>query len=184
MTAADWTGTWEKALIRQPVMTVVSAVVIPHKERAIYTTVELPDNDGFKETFPNRLGGSNVRIRKQQQRLALAARPIRDPPISPMGITEDLHHVRGKSLKGFFDARVVKLPEAHAAWPAGGWQKFIGIPLKQWSVPANRYPKLGIQVAGDTPITAEEDAKINILNLGNFPVPRGEVLYWVAYRNR
>jgi len=101
-----------------------------------------------------------------------------------MGITEDLHHVRGESLKGFFDARVVKLPEAHAAWPAGDWEKFVGIPLKQWSVPANRCPKLGIQVAGDTPITEEEDAKINVLNFGNFPVPRCEVLNWVTYSNR
>jgi hypothetical protein len=165
-------------------MTVVSAVVVPHKERAIYTTIELPDNDFLKETFPNRLGGSHVRIRKQQQRFALAARPTRDSPISAIGITEDLHHVRRESLKGFFDARVVKLPEAHAAWPAGDWEKFVGIPLKQWSVPANGYPKLGIQVAGDTPITEEEDAKINVFNFGNFPVPRCEVLNWVTYSNR
>jgi hypothetical protein len=164
-------------------MTVVSAVVIPHKERAIYTTIEPCDNDGFKKTFPTRLGGSNVRIRKQQQRLALASRPTRDSPISAMGVTKDLHHVRGKTLKSFFDARVVKLPEAQAAWPTGGWQEFVGIPLKQWSVPANRYPKVGIQVAGDTPITAKEDTKINILNFGNFPVPGCEVLNWVTYRN-
>ncbi len=164
-------------------MTMVSAVVIPHKKRAIHTTIELPDNDGLKKTFPNGPGGSNVRIRKQQQWLALAARPTRDSPISSMGVTEDLHHVRVESFKGFFDARVVKLPEAQAAWPTGGRQIFVRIPLQQRSVPANRYPKLGIQVAGDTPITAEEDAKINFLNLGNFTVPRCEVLYGVTYRN-
>jgi hypothetical protein len=100
-----------------------------------------------------------------------------------MGVTEDLHHIRVESFKGLFDAGVVNLPEAQAAWPTGGRQKFVRIPLKQWGVPANRYPKLGIQVAGDTPITAEEDAKINILNLGNFTVPRCEVLYGVTYRN-
>jgi hypothetical protein len=164
-------------------MTVVSAVVIPHIERAIYTTVEVPDSNGFKKTFPNRLGGSNVRIRKQQQGFPLTARPTRDPPISAMGIAKDLHNVWRETLKSFFDARIVKLPEAQVAWPTGSREKFGGIPLKQRDVPANRYPKFGIQVAGDTPITEKEDAKINILNFGNLPVPRGEVLNRVTYRN-
>jgi predicted RNA binding protein YcfA (HicA-like mRNA interferase family) len=164
-------------------MTVISAIVIPNKERAIYTTIELLHNDGFKKTFPPRLGGSHVRIRKQQQRLALAARPTRDSPISAMGIAKDLHNVWRETLKSFFDARIVKLPEAQVAWPTDRREKFVGIPLKQRDVPANRYPKFGIQVAGDTPITEKEDAKINILNFGNFPVPRGEVLNRVTYRN-
>ena len=100
-----------------------------------------------------------------------------------MSMTEDLRHIRGKSLKCFFDARIIKLPKAHAAGPAGGWQKFVGMPLKQWTVP-NLYTKQGFHVAGDTPITAEEGAKLNVLDFGNFPVPRCEVLNWVTYSNR